>query len=350
MMKKHLFFFLLVSICSLLLVSCSKETNPITYDNHGIPRLKGHHLVAYVASREEVGNALLSSFCQETGCTYEFMRLSTEDILRRVSQEKNNPQADLVIGGTVDAHITMKNEKLSEPVISKNGSLIPLETKDEDGYWYGYEIEQLSIAINTDRWHDEIEPLGLPFPTKWDDLLHPIYKNQIVMSNPNYSGTAYTFILSLFETLGEKQAINYITRLHPNIAALTVNGYMPAQLVSSGEYLIGINFLGDQRKLREAGFPLISIVPEDTGLAVNALSKIKHAPNGLVADLFIDYSLSKQAAKVLERVSYGIPTVQQDKMNRLNMDVIQIHESMKWHDTIIKLWNKLRDTKQPQGE
>ena len=34
--------------------------------------------------------------------------------------------------------------------------------KDKDGYWYGYEVEKLAIAINKERWNEELAPLGLP--------------------------------------------------------------------------------------------------------------------------------------------------------------------------------------------
>ena len=37
----------------------------------------------------------------------------------------------------------------------------------------------------------EAEKKNLPKPTSWKDLLDPIYKGQIVMSNPNSSGTGY---------------------------------------------------------------------------------------------------------------------------------------------------------------
>ncbi|MCG7410161.1 ABC transporter substrate-binding protein [Paenibacillus sp. ACRRX] len=341
---KRLLFFLLV-VCLMTQAACSNEHHAITVDEQGYPELKGRHLVAYVAAREEVGSALLSSFCQRTGCTYEYIRLSTEEILRRVSKEALKPQADLVIGGTVDAHLTMKQEKLSSPINSANLTAIPAALKDEDRYWAGYEVEQLSIAINEERWRKEFQPMGLSLPTAWEDLLHPAYRGSLVMPDPNYSGTAYTFLLSLYEAWGERRASDYVRKLNDNIGSLTVNGYMPAQSVSAGEYVIGINFLGDQRKLREAGFDLLSSVPKDTGLSVNAISKLRHAPNEGVADWFIDYSLSQDAAAILEHVSFGTPTVQRDKIARLNTKVVPIHHSLTQHEQIIQLWNRLRAAK-----
>lgn len=281
--------------------SCSRDTTSIKYSKNGLPILKDRHLVAYVAAREEVGEALLSSFCKSRGCTYEFIRLSTEELLRRVEEEARNPKADIIIGGTVDAHQMMKQKNLSIPVTSQHTNRIAKAAKDKDGFWYGYEVEQLAIAINKERWNTEIAPLGLPYPSGWKDLLNPAYAGKIVMPDPNVSGTAYTLFQSLIDTFGEEEARSYVKSLAGQVTEVTVNGYMPAEYVASGEYMIGINFMGDQRMLQKQGFPILSKVPEQTGLSVNAISKLKHAPSGIIADLFIDYCLSEEAGHILEK-------------------------------------------------
>ena len=116
--KDSLFFFLLV--IGGAMSGCSRDTTSIKYNKSGLPILNDRHLVAYVAAREE---ALLSSFCKPRGCTYEFIRLSTEELLRRVEEEAGNPKADIIIGGTVDAHQMMK-QNLSIPVTSQHANRI----------------------------------------------------------------------------------------------------------------------------------------------------------------------------------------------------------------------------------
>lgn len=233
--------------------SCSRDTTSIKYSKNGLPILDDRHIVAYVAAREEVGEALLSSFCKPRGCTYEFIRLSTEELLRRVEEEAGNPKADIIIGGTVDAHQMMKQKSFyscDKPTCKSYFKTV----KDKDGYWYGYEVEKLAIAINKERWNEEIAPLGLSYPLRWKDLLNPVYKGKIVMPDPNVSGTAYTFFQSLIDTLGEEEAKEYVKSLAEQVGEVTVNGYIPAELVASGEYMIGINFMGDQRMLQNKVF------------------------------------------------------------------------------------------------
>ncbi|KAA0764924.1 ABC transporter substrate-binding protein [Bacillus sp. SH5-2] len=340
MRKIALFFFLL--IFGGAMSSCSRDTTSIKYNKNGLPILDDRHLVAYVAAREEVGEALLSSFCKPRGCTYEFIRLSTEELLRRVEEEAGNPKADIIIGGTVDAHQMMKQQNLSIPVTSQHANRISKTVKDKDGYWYGYEVEKLAIAINKERWNEEIASLGLPYPSRWQDLLNPVYKGKIVMPDPNVSGTAYTLFQSLIDTLGEKEAKEYVKNLAEQVGEVTVNGYIPAELVASGEYMIGINFMGDQRMLQKQGFPIVSNEPEQTGLSVNAISKLKRAPSGIIADLFIDYCLSEEAGHILEKVSFGVPTMFAKNEKEIEGQPVRRTNQSISNSGIIEIWNRQR--------
>ncbi|SFJ64316.1 MULTISPECIES: ABC transporter substrate-binding protein [unclassified Bacillus (in: firmicutes)] len=340
-MKKIAFFFFLLVIGGAM-SSCSRDTTTIKYDKSGLPILKDRHLVAYVAAREEVGEALLSSFCRARGCTYEFIRLSTEEMLRRVEAEADNPKADVIIGGTLDAHQMMKRKDISIPVTSQHANNISKAVKDQDGYWYGYEVEQLAIAINKERWEQEMEPLGLSYPTEWIDLLHPAYAGKIVIPDPNVSGTAYTLFQSLIDTFGEEEANKFAVGLAKQVAKVTVNGYMPAEYVASGESIIGINFIGDQRMLQKQGFPIVSKVPKQTGLSVNAISKIQHAPSGIIADLFIDYCLSEEAGHILEKVSFGVPTMLAKRQQEVQGQPVGRTNQSVSDSGIIELWNRQR--------
>ncbi|MED1623762.1 ABC transporter substrate-binding protein [Bacillus pseudomycoides] len=340
-MRKIAFFFFLLVIGGAM-SSCSRDTTSIKYSKNGLPILKDRHLVAYVAAREEVGEALLSSFCKPRGCTYEFIRLSTEELLRRVEEEAGNPKADIIIGGTLDAHQMMKQKNLSIPVTSQHASSISKAVKDKDGFWYGYEVEKLAIAINKERWNKEIAPLGLSYPTVWKDLLHPAYAGKIVMPDPNVSGTAYTLFQSLIDTFGEEETKGYVRSLAKQVAEVTVNGYMPAEYVASGEYMIGINFMGDQRMLQKQGFPILSKVPEQTGLSVNAISKLKHAPSGIIADLFIDYCLSEEAGHILEKVSFGVPTMLAKNQKEIEGQPVRRTNKNVSDSGVIEIWNRQR--------
>ena len=127
--------------------------------------------------------------------------------------------------------------------------------KDKDGYWYGYEVEKLAIAINKERWNEELAPLGLPYPSRWQDLLNPVYKKDCYARSKCFRNSLYVF-QSLIDTVGEEEAKEYVKNFAGQVGEVTVNGYMPVELVASGEYMIGINFMGDQRMLQNKAFQL----------------------------------------------------------------------------------------------
>ncbi|MCY6372776.1 ABC transporter substrate-binding protein [Clostridium ganghwense] len=305
---KKLLYIFLVSLVMVFFTSCGDSKTKVIYKKDGYPDLKGRNLVVYVASREDVGKLLLEMFKEKTGCTYEYMRMPTEEAVARVRVEKDYPKADIFMGGTCDAHTVMKDEQLSEQYKSENAKNILEPYKDKDGYWTGFELEPLSIAINKERWEKEFKPRGIKVPTEYEDLLNPIYKGEIVMPDPKTSGTAYTIVASLVQSMGTDKAIEYLKGLKSNVGQFTVNGYTPCQKVGTGEYLIGINFLGDQLMMKKSGFDMITNVPKNAGWTIDAISKIKKGPNEDIANLFIDFCLSEEGANALKNISMGFPT------------------------------------------
>lgn len=342
---KRLIYFVFIIIICLSTATCSKNSLSVAYKD-GYPDLKGKHLVVYVASRDEVGRALLEIFKEKTGCTYEYMRMPTEEAVARVRSEKKYPKADIFMGGTCDAHALMKNERLSEKYFPQNYNSIKSEYKDSQGYWIGFEVEPLSIAINKDRWDNQFASKGLEMPKTYEELLNPLYKGEIVMPDPNTSGTGYTMIASLFQKLGDEKAEKLLKGIKANVGQFTINGYTPAQKVSTGEYLIGINFLGDQLLVKNSGFNIITTVPKDAGWNIDAISKIKNGPNGDVGKFFIDFCTTKEAADILTSISMGMSTREDIKIEKgINFSELDIYrnydftKASKDRERLMKIWN-----------
>lgn len=332
---------------SLNITSCSKNSEKVAYKD-GYPDLKGKHMVVYVASRDEVGRAILELFKEKTGCTYEYMRMPTQEAVARVKSEKKYPKADIFMGGSCDAHDLIKKEKLSERYTSKNYDSIQSEYKDKQGYWNGFELEPLSIAVNKDRWEKEFSCKGLEIPKNYEDLLNPLYKGEIVIPDPNTSGTAYTMIASLVQSMGEEKAEKLLKGIKDNVGQFTINGYTPAQKVATGEYLIAINFLGDQLLVKNSGFNILTSVPRNGGWNIDAISKIKDGPNGDVGKFFIDFCTSKEVADTLTNISKGMSTREDIKGKReidfSELDIYKEYDFSKAsndREKLMKMWNSL---------
>jgi iron(III) transport system substrate-binding protein len=340
-MKKWTLFCLL-SVITFLIYSRPNSTTAISYGKDGIPDLKGHHLIAYVAAREEVGEALLSSFCQKRGCTYEYLRLSSEAVVKRVNEERHAPKADVVIGGTLNAHITMKSKDLSTPISIKHKGSLSKELFDSENYWFGYEIVQLAVTVNTERWQTIMKDQPIPPSFSLQDLTNERFRGEIVMSDPNFSGTAFSLFSFITQSMSKSEAHSYVKQLTENAEAVTVNGFFPAQMVGSGEYMLSINFLGDQRVLQEAGLPIKSIELEGAPISIAGLSKLMHAPNGQVADLFIQFCLSDEAAKIINQLSSGTPITNVSKQHFSAHSKSTFQQTVQETKELIEFWNDLR--------
>lgn len=339
--------FAFILIICLNILGCGGKNENVMFKD-GYPDLKGKHIVVYVASRDEVGSAILELFKEKTGCTYEYLKMSTQESLSRIKSERKNPKADIFIGGTCDVHVLMKKENLSEKYISENYNSIPEKYKDKDGYWVGFEVSPLSIVINKDRWEKEIASKGIEMPKTYEDLLNPIYKGEIVISNPNTSGTAYTMLASIMQNMGEDKAKDFLRKMKANVGEFTTNGYTPAQKVATGEYLIGINFLSDQLLIKDSGFNIVTNVPKNSGWNIDAISKIKNGPNGDVGKYFIDFCTTKEVEETLNNISFAMSARQDTKgIGGIKLNELDIYEDYNFvkassdREWLIDMWNNL---------
>ncbi|MBX4264326.1 ABC transporter substrate-binding protein [Clostridium estertheticum] len=301
-MKAYKFtIFILLLLCSTLLTACNKNRSDY-------PNLQGRKLLVYVAFHEDEAKPLLEGFKQKTGCEYSILRFPTGEALGRAIEEKAAPKADVFLGGTVDAHEYMKKEGIIEKYISTNASSIPERYKDEDGYWTGLYIEALSIGINKERWDAEFKSKGIKQPENFQDLLNPAFKGEIIIPNPKTSGTGYTFVSYLVQSMGKEKALEYLGKLNHNVAQVTTNGLTPAEKVGIGEYLIAVNFINQQLIVKKSGFNIQSKIPKDVGWTLCAVSKIKNGPDSKAANAFIDYCLTAQAGNDLKNFSMAMST------------------------------------------
>lgn len=272
------------------------------------PNLKGKHLTVYVALREEEAKSLLEKFKKETGCTYEYIKLPTEEAVKRILAEKDKPNGDIFIGGTCDAYELLKANDALAKYESYNSNSIPSKYKDSSNYWTGFQLDTLSIGINKEIWDRDFASKGIPMPKDFNDLLKNEYKGKIIMPNPETSGTGYTFFATLYQELGETKYKEFLNKFTENVGAYTVSGFNSIQRVSSGEYAVTVNFLGDQLIERKFDPNLISITPKNTGWNVDSIAEINNCANKEVAEAFIDFILSDDISNNLSTYSNAIST------------------------------------------
>lgn len=235
-----------------------------------------NHIVVYGSLREEEGKYLLEKFKNKYDCTYEYIKLPTEEAVQRILDTRDNPQGDIFIGGSCDGYEILKKYDALEEYNSPWANNIPAKYKDLRGYWTGFQITPLSIGINKSLWQTHFGG-SVPYPKKIEDLLNPEFKDKIILPNPQTSGTGYTLMASLYQELGKEKFETFIAKLNDNVSSSTISGFNSIQRVASGEYLITVNFLSDQLIANRSSDNIISIVPENAGWNVDSIALIKNS-------------------------------------------------------------------------
>jgi iron(III) transport system substrate-binding protein len=246
---------------------------------------------------------IAQAFEKETGIKVELLTMSSGEVLTRLQAEKANPQTDVWFGGGSDAFIQAADEGLIEAYDSPNRKNVLPAFRDEEGYWTGVSLVVVGFLVNEERLNDK----GLPLPQTWADLANPVYLDELMASNPNTSGTAYTTVSGVLQVMGEEAGWAYLDQMYANIPYLEKSG--SAQKALAGEYAIGIVPDPHNAPLENPDAPLVSVFPTDGVLAwpspVALVAGAKHPNN---AKLFIDWCLSPEGQKVLMEASPRVPT------------------------------------------
>jgi iron(III) transport system substrate-binding protein len=145
----------------------------------------------------------------------------------------------------------------------------------------------------------EAKKFNLPKPTSWKDLTNSVYKDRLVMPNPNSSGTGFLTVSSWLQIMGEDEAWKYMDAVHQNMARYTHSGSKPCRLAAAGEVPIGISFAFRGARLKQKGAPLDLIVPkEGVGWEVEASGILKTSKKIEAAKKLMDWHISPAAMKV----------------------------------------------------
>ena len=260
-------------------------------------------LTVYCSTQAEYCEIVAKEFEKSSGIKVAMIRKSTGETFAQVKAEQTNPKGDVWWGGTGDPHLQAAEEGLTEPYVSPMRSqllewaLRPTELSGDRTV--GIYAGALGFGYNS----EVLAKKGLPVPKCWEDLLKPVYKDEIQMANPNSSGTAYTALATIVQLFGEDKGFEYMKGLHQNISQYTKSGSAPIKAAGRGENTIGVTFLADAVNIAVKGFPVKAVPPcEGTGYEIGGMSIIKGARNMANAKKFYDWALTAKAMELGAKV------------------------------------------------
>ncbi|MET0346390.1 MAG: ABC transporter substrate-binding protein [Casimicrobiaceae bacterium] len=249
-------------------------------------------------------------FEKATGTKVAVIQKATGEMLAQIKAERANPKGDVWWAGASDNYMQAAEEGLLEEYRSANvdqlydwAKRISDLSKNRVAGVYGGII---ALGYNTEI----MAKKKLPVPKCWKDLVNPAYKGEIMLGNPNSSGTAYLMLATLVQVFGEDEAFKYLAEVNRNVSQYARSGIGPMTAVTRGESALGSTVLHGVINEIVRGFPVEPVLPcEGVGYEIGSVAIIKGTRNADAAKKFVDWSLTPEAQKIgLDVKEYAIPT------------------------------------------
>lgn len=239
------------------------------------------------------------------------LRLSTGDLAARLIAEAANPRNDAIWALSLTNMLDPRIQALTENYVPKGFERVPAQFREAQGKWFTATGYMAALCVNLDR----LKQKNLPVPAGWKDLTNPVYKGEIVMPNPESSGTGYLAIVSLIQGLGADAGWKMLKDLDKNVAQYPTSGSAPCKMASKGEFAIGASLAEAAMKSVKEGFPVKMVIPsEGAGFELGANALMAGARNKADAKRFLDWTLTPNAVEAYSRnkeivtVAGGKPT------------------------------------------
>jgi iron(III) transport system substrate-binding protein len=254
--------------------------------------------MVYAALNEDEMGSIISKFKNDTGIQIEYILGGAGDMSARVLAEKNSPNADILVGGSVDVYGPLVREGVFEAYDSPNNDSLDARFNDPNHFWQGWYMGVLALVINRDRFKEELAPAGLAYPKTWDDLLDPRYKNIFVTSNPVTAGGGYIFTACQIFRLGDTGAWNYFRELDKNVHHYYKGAGDCISPVATGEFIVGMSWAHDIYKQVKAGYPIDIVIPKQTAYEIGGVAVVKGGKNTENAKKFVDWLLTEDVGRM----------------------------------------------------
>lgn len=327
-MKKWIVLLLLVTL-SISVYSAAQKENQVLH--------------IYTAFDTEEAQYYIEAFEAETGIEVEWVRMSSGEVLARIEAESGNPQASVWHAGSNTSHINAATKDLLAPYRPNTDFELMDILHAKDWVWTGFYTGAIGFVTNTDF----LAKTGAKAPTSWEELLDPVFAENVSIAYPYTSGTAYTTYATLIQMVGLEKALDFWEEFDKN-SILMYNKSGSAAITQAGlaEVAVGISFSHDiMAKGVNKGYPVVMTFPEEgTGYEVGGLSLIKGGPEPELGKQFIDWCFGVEAQNLFQsynrlpvnpKATVKEGSVTLDQVNLIDYDFIWAGENK---DEMVTAW------------
>src|ERR1043166_4239961 len=181
------------------------------------------------------------------------------------------------------------NANLVQPYAIAGANQFYEGTYDPSGFWHSMYYLTTTLIYNSNSVKAD------QAPKTYDDLLNVAWKGKMV-----FDPEAGYILAALEEAWGRDKALGYLSKLSKQGVTYRRGGTLTTQVVSSGEFPIGIAINGEtSAAIRDKGAPLGFKVLAPTIVKPEGLFLAKNAPHPHAAVLFVEWVLSQEAQSFL---------------------------------------------------
>lgn len=238
-------------------------------------------------------------FTDETGIDFPEDTKNSGQTLNALTNESENPQADVAYMGISDAIVAEQNG-LTESYEPEGWDNIPDDLKHSDGEWVCNHYGTVGWAVNT----NEVEEV----PQSWEDLLDEQFEDTIALYNPESAYNGFINFLNANFAMGGDltdvdPGIDFFNELQDrgNIAAMPDQGVTTSFFQGEVPMLMAYDFNAYEAKylsdLPEEDVEVV--VPDDGSIIVPyILNVVNNCPRRESAEACIDFQLSEQGQQL----------------------------------------------------
>jgi iron(III) transport system substrate-binding protein len=253
-------------------------------------------VVLYSSNLPELLDMVGTGFEQASGIKVTAVRMGTGEAVKRITEEKDNPAADIFWSG--DAAVLDAAKENFTPYASPEAQHLPPGCVDPDNRWTAANTHLMILMVNTRL----VKPADMP--KSWSDILDPKWKDKVVMADPFKSGSAYSQIFGVYQLYG----LDGLTKLAHNVRIMDSSGPV-YKGTAEGEFAVGITMEYAAYRTVAGGSDTVTIVyPSDgTISAPEGAAIVAGGAHGREARAFFDYLISRRTVSEIFRRFYRRP-------------------------------------------
>ena len=176
----------------------------------GLHAQSTRELVVYCSVLNEWFTLLVQEYERATGGKVTMTQKGSGETVAQLRAEAANPRADIFYGGVGDQHMEAAEAGVTveykSPMLAELHPWAQRQAEQTGFKSVGIQAGALGFVWNTDL----LAKKNLPEPKCWADVVKPAYKDEVQISNPSSSGSAYGALATLIQVLGEAPAFGYL--------------------------------------------------------------------------------------------------------------------------------------------